>query len=172
MWQTLVPHGRSRPTYNTLLRISRSKQERTQPRAKACELAYNRNGRSPQDKLRRSACPQSHRVHIHRKGVGGPPIFHGPIHATGKTRCAISGSRSGGAGRQRGLARLRNYCTIAATTAALPHWRSARNGVMGYRDVRYAGFDKTLINLKIPHGPLSATRLRTNSWLAGIRLSV
>jgi hypothetical protein len=58
---TTCPHGRSRPTYNTLAVSVGRKQERTQgPKAKACELAYNRNGRSPQDKSYTSPGQASH----------------------------------------------------------------------------------------------------------------
>jgi hypothetical protein len=45
---------------------------------------------------------------------------------------------------------------------------------MGYRDVRYAGFDKTLLNLKChtDRCRLVGYDQGTNSWLAVIRLFV
>lgn len=75
---TTHPHGRSRPTYNTPpVSVGREQaQERTQgPKAKACELAYNRNGRSPQDtKLRLPWISQaSHTASdVHGEILGGP----------------------------------------------------------------------------------------------------
>ena len=73
---TLYPHGRSRPTYNTLsVSVGREQaQERTQG-PKLASLRITAMVGRPKTKLRRYASPgrgQSHRVRVHGQTLSGP----------------------------------------------------------------------------------------------------